>query len=52
MDMFEENERHPMKVETREVTYDNCEIDAAELDFSDRTMLIESALELKEMGAF
>ncbi len=51
--IFKENEKHPMKIETRHVEFSNSpEVDASKVDFSNKEILEETINELKDMNIF
>ena len=52
MDIFESNNIHPMKVETRKVAFENCEVTADKLNFSNKERIKKSISEMRNMGVF
>jgi len=53
MDIFEENEKHPIKVSTRPVKFSpDKEVDASSVDFSNRDLIRDGLNEFKKNGNF
>jgi len=51
MDIFKENEKHPIKIFTRSVKFlPNKEIDASLVDFSNKKLIRDGINEFKKMG--